>query len=644
MNRLLLAFLCIAFAKAHLSHAQETSYVEENYTKNIYRIPMRDGVKLYTVVYAPKDTSKKYPMMMKRTCYSVRPYGENKFPRSLGPSETMMREGYIFVYQDVRGRWMSEGEFTNMTPHIPGNNPKNKKDIDESSDTYDTIAWLLKNVENHNGKVGQWGISYPGFYTAAAIPEAHPALVASSPQAPIGDFFFDDFHHMGALTQSYMLAYPVFGHQHDGPTEKSWYQDKWNQGSYEGNNKDAYAWHMGLGPLSNVKEKVYPDNFFWDEVVEHPNYDAFWQKRSIIPHFKDVNKGHAVMTVGGWFDAEDLYGPLNIYKQIEKHNPNVENMIVMGPWSHGDWSRERGTQTVNHIYFGDSLSTFYQNRIEAPFFRHHLKGGAEPDLPEAMLFDTGAKQWQEYAQWPPEQEDRVFRFSRSAEASAKAGAYQLIVDGEADDEATFTYTSDPMSPVPFRSEIKPLTFTPRAYMTDDQRHASRRPDVLTFQTEVLEEDMTLAGEIMAKLDVTLNGIQDADFIVKIIDVYPDDMGNHETTPDHVTLAGYQQLVRAETFRGRFRNSFADPEPFTEGEKTEVNFPLQDILHTFKKGHRIMIQIHSTWFPYIDRNPQKYVDSIYEADAADFTAGEITIHGSSEVLVGDFEWKPVFDKE
>ncbi len=608
-----------AFAKAQSS----STYVKDNYTKTVENITMRDGVKLYTVIYAPKDTSKKYPIMLQRTCYSVAPYGEGEYKSALGPNPYMMEEGYIFVYQDVRGRYMSEGTFTNMTPNIPGNNVKNKKDIDESSDTYDTIDWLVNNLKNSNKKVGQWGISYPGFYTAAALPDAHPALVASSPQAPIGDFFFDDFHHMGATLQSYLMAYPVFGHQTEGPTTESWYSDKWDAMRAAGNTKDSYAFNMGIGPLKNVTENIYPDNEFWKEVSEHPNYDEFWQKRSIVNHLENVN--HAVMTVGGWFDAEDLYGPLTIYKNVERNNPkNKNNSIVMGPWSHGNWAREPGTQMVNHIVFGDSISTFYQKEIETPFFEHHLKGKKNPQLPEAYMFDTGLKQWEKFPVWPPKQEQIVFGFGKNGE---------LLMNEPSDKEASFSYVSDPAKPVPFRSEVTPVTFTPRAYMTDDQRHASRRPDVLTFQTEILEDNTRLAGEIQANLEVILKDITDADFIVKVIDVYPDDMENDPKTPEGITLAGYQQLVRAETFRGRFRNDFSKPEAFTEGQKTSVNFPLQDVLHTFKKGHRIMIQIHSTWFPYIDRNPQKYVDNIFEADADDFTAGTVTILGSSEVSVG-----------
>jgi putative CocE/NonD family hydrolase len=599
-----------------LVKAQSSTYAEENYDKAQYEIAMRDGITLFTQVYSPKDQSKQYPIVMKRTCYSTQPYEADKYPPLLGPSRFMMEEGYIFVYQDVRGRYMSEGEFDNMRPNIPGNK---KSDVDESSDTFDTIEWLLKNLKNHNGRVGQWGISYPGFYTAAAIPDAHPALKASSPQAPIGDFFFDDFHHNGALLQSYLKAYPVFGKQKTEKTTKPWFMDQLIMDKVA----DGYAYNLDIGPLKNITEGVYKDNFFWNQMVEHPNYDDFWQKRSIVPHMEDVD--HAVMTVGGWFDAEDLFGPLNIYKNIEKTSPDAFNILVMGPWSHGDWAREKGIQAVNHIYFGDSLSTDFQKNVEATFFKSVLKENKNPDLPEAYLFDTGKKEWQSFAQWPPQNKEKVVL---SFHPNGKLGINEPSVS-----DVAFEYVSDPQKPVPYRSETEGFVFTPRAYMTDDQRHASRRPDVLTFQTGALEESVTLAGEIAAKLNVILSST-DADFVVKIIDVHPQDHPDYGHNPANVKMGGYQMLVRAEVMRGRFRESFANPKPFVPGETTEVNFTLQDMLHTFKKGHRIMVQIHSTWFPYIDRNPQKYVDNIYEAEAADFQKATIQVMSSSVVEIGD----------
>ena len=621
----LINFILLCMLSTISVFAQETSnYVEENYIKDEVYIPMRDGVKLFTVIYIPKEEGK-HPILMKRTCYGVGPYGEHNYPKQLGYSKYLMEDKFIFVDQDVRGRWMSEGEFTNMTPNIPGN--KHKKQTDESSDTYDTIEWLLKYLKGKtNGKVGQYGISYPGFYSAASLPDAHPALKAVSPQAPIGDFFFDDFHHNGAYLQSYTAAYPVFGYQSD-TTSSSWYADKFAR-MKKPEYTDGYTYHLNMGPLKNITKEFHYDNEFWQQTIEHPNYDEFWQKRSILPHLNDIKP--AVMVVGGWFDAEDLYGPLNIYKTIEKTSPGTYNTIVMGPWSHGDWAREKGFQAVNHIYFGDSISTFYKTEIERTFFNHFLRDGKhKPALPEAYMFDTGLKEWQQFEVWPPQIGVTTLAFKKNG---------KLVLNEEGDKEAKFAYTSDPAKPVPYTSFTEPVTFTPRAYMTDDQRHASRRPDVLTFTTDALSENTVLAGEILAKLKVAISST-DADFIVKIIDVYPGDHENYEHNPENIQMGNYQQLVRAEVFRGRFRNSFAEPAPFVPGEATEVEFRLQDMLHTFKKGHKIMVQIHSTWFPYIDRNPQKYVDNIYEANEEDFIKAEITVMGDSKIEIGELKTVP-----
>ena len=596
----------------------DSLYVATHYNELEYFIEMRDGVKLFTVVYTPKDESKTYPILMNRTCYNVDGTRNNKLR---APSDYLIRGGYILVYQDVRGRYMSGGTFDNMRPNIPGNDVKNKKDIDESSDTYDTIDWLIKNIKGNNGRVGIYGISYPGHYSAAALLDAHPALKASSPQALISDFFFDDFHHQGAFLQSYMAAFPVFGYQKDSLTNRAWYGDKMMR-LYKDRPADGYEFNLALGPLKNITEKYHYDNFFWNQVVEHPNYDEFWQKRSILPHLKDINP--AVLTVGGWFDAEDLFGPINIYKTIQQNDPDAKSTIVMGPWTHGGWSRERGQQTINHIYFGDSISTFFQREMEKPFFDYYLKDEGKMTLPEAYMFDTGLKEWKKYDEWPPKDVAPItFSFGENG---------KLLMDEDAKAGAEFSYISDPAKPVPYRSEVEGLTFTPRLFMTDDQRHASYRPDVLTFKTDVLDKDVTIAGEILAQLVVSMTGT-DADFVVKLIDVYPDDFPNYEHNPKNIIMGGYQQLVRHEVFRGRFRDSYSEPKPFEPGVPTNVTVPLQDVLHTFKKGHRIMIQIHSTWFPYIDRNPQKYVDNIYKANEEDFIKSEITIHGMSTVKAG-----------
>lgn len=616
---LLLVVCCPVMAMAQMA---DSVYARQRYDKFEYQIPMRDGVKLFTAVYVPKDKSQTYPMLMQRTCYSVAPYGTERFPgRSLGPSKYLMHDGYIFVYQDVRGRWMSEGTFDNMRPNIPGNDRKNKTAIDEASDTWDTVDWLVRNIKGNNGRVGQWGISYPGFYAAAGIPDAHPALKASSPQAPISDFFFDDFHHQGAFLQSYLGAFAVFGYQHAGPTSNSWYDDKIER-IFKKEVSDGYDFNLKIGPLKNATNAFHSDNFFWQQIIDHPNYDGFWQSRSILPHLTGVK--HAVMTVGGWFDAEDLYGPLNIYKRIESTSPGALNTIVMGPWSHGGWSREPGSQMVNHIYFGDSISTFYQREIERKFFNSVLKTNVSVNLPEAYMFDCGSKAWREFGQWPPKEIPAVKLYF------GEGG--KLSINTPTRTEAVFAYVSDPALPVPYTSQTEGLVFTPRNFMSDDQRHASRRPDVITFQTEPLTADITLAGEIAAKLKVSMTGT-DADFVVKLIDVYPDDTPQEVRNPSNIIMGGYQQLVRHEVFRGRFRNSFEKPEPFKPGEISDVSFALQDVLHTFKKGHRVMIQVHSTWFPYIDRNPQKYVENIYKADAEDFQKSEIRIYGSSVVEIG-----------
>ena len=624
--RSLLLFVLLSLFSSHLfAQNRDSIYMREQYDKTEYRIPMRDGITLFTIVYTPKDRTKTYPILLNRTCYNASNYGN--FKTNGHPSNFLVRDGYILAFQDVRGRYMSEGLFNNMTPNIPGNHPKNKKDVDESSDTWDTIDWMVKNLKGNNGRVGMYGISYPGFYAAAALPDAHPALKACSPQAPIADFFFDDFHHQGAFLQSYTGAYAVFGYQKKDTTRQNWYTPELMR-LYANAPADGYKWHLEQGPLKNITEKYHHDNFFWQQVVNHPNYDTFWQKRNLLPHLNNVKP--AVLTVGGWFDAEDLYGPLNIYKTIEKTTPSARNSIVMGPWGHGDWARESGKSTHNHIYFGDSISTFYQREIELPFFRAHLRGDGQAGLPEAYMFNTGTKQWQKFDVWPPREIPPLrLYFGENG---------RLSVNKPLNDKAVFEYVSDPAKPVPYTSQTEGLTFTPRRYMSDDQRPAARRPDVLTFETDTLTEAVTVAGEILAKLKVAMTGT-DADFVVKLIDVYPQNHPNYEHNPKNIIMGGYQQLVRAEVFRGRFRNSFEKPQPFKPGEVTEVEVPLQDVLHTFKKGHKIMIQVHSTWFPYIDRNPQKYVENIYKADEKDFIKSTIKVYGSSVVTAGGEQTEP-----
>ncbi|MEJ2311092.1 MAG: CocE/NonD family hydrolase [Gemmatimonadales bacterium] len=562
------------------------------YEKREYRIEARDGVELYTAVYLPRDTTREYPILLRRTPYSCGPYGADGFPRRIGPSGIMEDEGYIFACQDVRGRYMSEGQYDNMRPHVAGDST-----IDESSDTYDTIDWLLANVPGNNGKVGMWGISYPGFYTAAALPEAHPALVASSPQAPIADFFFDDFHHHGAYLLSYWLITPVFGYQKTEPTPESWFPMQ------RPLTRDGYKFYMGFDRLS---DSYGEDNFFWRQIVEHPNYDEFWQRRNILPHLEGVD--HAVMTVGGWFDAEDLYGPLHIYRTLERENPDAFNVLVMGPWTHGGWSRARSPHMVGDMYYGEDISGWYQREVEAPFFRYFLKGEGKPPSFEALVFDTGRNAWEEFEEWPPPA-------VRTERLYLRAGGSLAARPPSASETGYTEYVSDPNEPVPYTDAIR-VVYTPRRYMNEDQRFASRRPDVIEFQTDVLQEDLTLAGDIMAHLEVSTTGTA-SDWVVKLIDVFPDDEPNQEHTPEGVELSGYEMMVRSEVIRGRFRNSYEHPEPFVPGEATAVRLPLQDVFHTFKRGHRLMVQIQSTWFPLIDRNPQSYVPNIFEATEEDF---------------------------
>ena len=593
-----------------IAAAQEPSYAEKNYVKHEYQIPMRDGVKLFTAVYSPKDESQDYPFLMKRTPYSVRPYGQDKYPRSLGPSRQLMEEGYIFVYQDVRGRTMSEGEFVNMTPHVA--EKESESDIDESSDTFDTIEWLLENVPRNNGRVGLWGISYPGFYAAASMIDAHPALKASSPQAPIADWWYDDFHHHGAFFLPHAFGFfSGFGVPRPEPTAT-------RPGRvFRPKTPDGYRFYLDMGPLKNANDKYYKDRIpFWNEMAAHPNRDEFWQKRDILPHLYNV--APAVMTVGGWFDAEDLYGPLKIYRSVEKKNPGVFNVLVMGPWAHGGWSRGAGNK-LGYVDFGSNASEFYRENIEAPFFNHHLKGKDDPHLPEAYVFETGANQWRTFNDWPPRNlrprnlylaTNNGLSFDRP---SRSGGAY---------DE----YVSDPDHPVPFTEAI--AGGMTREYMTDDQRFASRRPDVLTYQTEVLDDDLTLAGPIIADLWVSTSGTA-SDWIVKLIDVFPPDTPNNKDTPRRMKMGDYQMMVRSEVIRGRFRNSREHPEPFVPNKPTHIELELQDVLHTFQKGHRVMVQIQSTWFPLVDRNPHNYVDNIFEAQESDFIKATQRVYRSRQ---------------
>ena len=617
--RALLALL--VFAAPLVAQDSDAAFIRANYTKHIYRIAMRDGVKLHTIVYMPKDAAPDhaYPMIMERTCYAIAPYGADEYPGTLGPNPFMMRDKYIMVYQDVRGRFMSEGKWMNVRPII--DNASGPNQTDEATDTFDTIEWLVKNVPNNNGRVGQWGISYPGFFTTAGILSRHPALKAASPQAPVTDFYFEDFHHNGALTQGYFYTYPVFGFDSPAPTAEPWFASKMIS---EGVPND-YDFQLRLGALKHTTEKYYSDNYFWQELVDHPNYDAHWKAAAIAPHLSNVKT--AVMAVGGWFDAEDLYGPLKVYKTIEQKNPGVYNTIVMGPFRHGGWSAQGVTHTMHgDIWFGDSLETKFQRDVETPFFQHFLKGAGDGNtgLPEALMFDTGKKQWERFAKWPADNAQwKALRFEPGG---------KLVLDGKIDSRSD-SYVSDPAKPVPGRCVGPSIEgFTMYQYMSDDQRCFSTRPDVLTYETEPLGEDVTLGGEIRVKLKVATSGT-DADFVVKLIDVYPPNQPDNPYMPNkNIHLAGYQQMVRSEIMRARWRDGFDNPKPMVPGKVTEIPLALQDVLHTFKKGHRIVVQVQSSMFPVFDRNPQKYVPNIYKADDKDFIKATQTVYHNSSIEV------------
>jgi len=609
---------------------KEESYVVDNYTKQEVTIAMRDGSKLHTTIYSPKDTSKKYPILMQRTPYSSAPYGDEKMKTKIGPNIHLMKEGNIIVYQDVRGRWMSEGIYDNMRAYIPN---KTAKEADEVSDTYDTIDWLVNNVKNNNGNLGTWGISYPGHYATVSTIEAHPALKAASPQACIGDFFFDDFHHNGAFLLSYFRAISLFGTYKDTPTDSAWYSFPKME------SKDQYQFFLDKGPLKNLNEyfqydkldvktaenKDRIDDYFWKEIVEHPNYDSVWQSKGIIQHLDKVPSSVATMIVGGWFDAEDLYGPLETYKAIEKNGKDNYNTLVFGPWDHGKWARAGVENYVGNYYFGDSISLKFQSEIETKFFNHFLKGKGDENsgLPEAYVFDSGKKEWKSYDAWPPENVVKENWFlSEDNHLSILPPVHSKYIK-------PINFISDLKHPVPYSEDIKTV-FTPRKYMTDDQRFAARRPDVLVFETDVLSENYTLAGDILAKLKVATTG-SSADWIVKVIDVHPDNLEEtNDKLQDHLKMSNYHLMVRSEVLRGRFRNSFEHPEPFIPNKKTEVNIKLQDVFHTFKKGHKMQIQVQSTWFPLIDLNPQTYVDNIYKADEKDFKNQTHTVFTDSSI--------------
>lgn len=597
MKKIILVF--IVFFIVPFVYAQEVNeeYIKAHYDKIEQYIPMRDGVKLFTSIYIPKDKSQKYPILLNRTPYTVAPYGPDKYKNTLGNFPQMAKEKYIFVYQDVRGKWMSEGVYENIRPT---RSKENKALIDESTDTYDTIDWLVKNVSNNNGKVGMYGISYPGFYSTAGLINSHPALKAVSPQAPVTDWFIgDDFRHGGAL---FLFDAFRFMYTFDAPRPKPTTNANAPKG-FTLQSEDYYKFFLQYPTLSELKNKYLNHTVkFWDDLAKHQTLDTFWSSRTITNYLNDVKP--AVMVVGGTFDAEDTYGAFETYKQIEKRNKKNNNILVIGPWFHGGWVRSQGDY-FGDIRFGEKTSLYYQQNLELAFFDYYLKGKGNFNPAEATIYFSGMNQWKTFDQWPPKEATPQTYFLHQD--------YSLRKDKPSQESAFTEYISDPNKPVPFQEGI--ITNRTREYMIADQRFVANRPDVLVFETEELQEDLTLAGPITADLKVSMTGT-DADFIVKVIDVYPDTSSVTSPVSDKIVMKGYQMLIRGEVLRGRFREGFDKEKPFVPNEITTVKLTLPDVAHTIKKGHKLMIQIQHTWFPLVDRNPNQMID-IFKAKKEDY---------------------------
>ena len=582
------------------------------YTKHEFQVPMRDGVRLHTTVYVPKDDSRRWPFLMARTPYGVSPYGVDNLPDAsnhrrltrFAPSFSLIQLGYIFVHQDVRGRMMSEGTFVDVRPLLK-DGVTGAGAVDESTDTSDTVEWLLKNVPGHNGRVGLWGISYPGRYAAEGAVAAHPAIRAVSPQAPVTDWFLgDDFHHNGALCLADAFSfYANFGRARPAPTPTM----KWD---FEPDVADVYDFYLGMGPLKNANGRYLHDDIaFWNDLMAHENRDAFWMARDPTPHYTAIKP--AVLVVGGWYDAEDLWGSLRTYQAMNSQTPKNRVTLVMGPWAHGGWARSDG-DSLGGLSFGQKTSVHYREQIEAPFFESHLKGTGSFAPAEAEMFVTGLNQWRAFDAWPPKE-------ARPMVLSLAAGGALSTTKPTA--ATTRSWLADPAHPVPWMEGQYPEL--DHDYMVKDQRFASRRPDVVTFQTPVLDTDTVVAGPISVDFLVQTDGT-DLDVVVKLIDVLPD---NAETTaggPAGQLRGGAQQLVRGEIMRGRFRDDFAVPRAFVPGKAERVRFTLPDVLHGFRRGHRLMIQVQASWFPLFDRNPQTFVP-IRTASDADFVPHTHTLH-------------------
>jgi putative CocE/NonD family hydrolase len=603
----------------HHTIDEEAAFIKAHYTKHEFRVPMRDGVKLYTQVYTPiagsLDDNGPYPFLMSRTPYSCGSYDNDVVePRVTGNAD-MLHSGYILVCQDVRGRWESEGTWFEMMPSKDG------KGIDESTDMYDTVEWLLKNIPANNGKVGILGISYPGFYTAASIIDGHPAIKAASPQAPVTDLWMgDDAYHGGTfmLSANHSFYAPFFGVQKNPLKIEP-------DNTFDFGTRDMYSYYLGMQTLANLDSPAGGTNAYFHDQVVHTNYDAYWKARNISTHMHGVTA--AVMEVGGWFDAEDLSGPVRIFHSIAAQSPQAAwNSLVEGPWVHGGWARSDGA-SLGDISFGSDTAKFYRETIEAPFFAHWLKDAPWTPLPKAYTFETGSNVWKKYNSWPPQG-----ALKKTLYLQPNGGlAWTAPKARDSKDE----YVSDPAHPVPFTPYVTGPD-VPQRYMDDDQRFATTRGDVLVYQTEPLTEDVTVVGPIIPMLKIASTGT-DSDFDVKLIDVFPENVPEaeqsaHRSSAPPVFLQGYQMMVRGEPFRAKFRNSWETPEPLTPGKITDVDFTMQDVNHTFLKGHRIMVQIQSSWFPLTDRNPQVFED-IAKAKPEDFVKATETVFHQANAASG-----------
>ncbi|MDP2959077.1 MAG: CocE/NonD family hydrolase [Longimicrobiales bacterium] len=560
-------------------------------------IPARDGVRLNTKIFVPREDTGRLPIVLNRT-----PYGIEGSASTLGGSlRELAAEGYVFVFQDIRGRFGSEGRFVMQRP---ARTPGDTTAIDEGTDTWDTIEWLLRNVPRNNGRVGMLGISYDGWTTIMAALEPHPALKAISPQASPADMWLgDDFHHNGAFRLSYGFEYAAM-------METSKETEQFAFDRY-----DTYDWYLALGPLANVNERVLMGRIpTWNDYVAHPDYDAFWKRQTMIPYLRDVKV--PTLNVAGWWDQEDFWGPIRIYEALEAFDTAGINYLVVGPWNHGGWSRRPG-DALGPVPFGSATSDYFLAQVQAPWFRYWLKERGELDLPEALTFEAGANAWRRWDAWPPKRETEDHKLYFHA-----GGRLSFDAPDPSDPEPFDAYVSDPAHPVPYRQRPIQATYGPgskwRTWLVEDQRFVDDRADVLSYESDVLDEDVTIAGEVMANLFASTSGT-DGDWIVKLIDVYP------EAHPDDWDLAGYQLMVSSEVFRGRYRESYERPQPMAPGAVTDYSFSLNTQNYTFRKGHRIMVQVQSTWFPIIDRNPQTFVPNIFEARESDFRPATIRVY-------------------